>query len=494
MWALIATAVLVTPLVYIVVRLAGGDPTTSFDLLLRPRLVTLLGTSLGLALGVGATTLVLGVAQAVAIVRLRLPAPGVLMALVLVPLAMPSYVAAFGWLGVVPWLHGPVATWAILSLVCAPYVALPSIAALRSTPTDLEVTARTLGDGPVRAWFRATWPRIRPSATAGALLASLYGLADFGVVSLLRVETLSTAIARAMGATFDRSYAALLAAILVALALGVVALETRVRGRVAPELRARHASLPKRDTRASWLVAAAVALPAVLIAAVPLTALLVRVLTVSWQRDLDVAGLIAATASTLTLATVGALVAVALALPVALLDARERSRASGVLLSLVVASHGLPGIVVGLALVFASLTLLPGLYQTIAWLVLAYGILATARCVGTLRSALAAVPLHVEHVARSLGAPPASAFLRSTARIALPGASAAGVLAALTLAKELPATLLLRPIGVDTLATELWSRTAVSQYASAAPYALMLVLVAAVPAFVISWTTGRMAR
>jgi iron(III) transport system permease protein len=77
-----------------------------------------------------------------------------------------------------------------------------------------------------------------------------------------------------------------------------------------------------------------------------------------------------------------------------------------------------------------------------------------------------------------------------TARIAWPGVAAGALLVLLTAMKELPATLLLRPTGLDTLATELWSRTDVAAYADAAPYAAALVLLAALPAFLVSRSLG----
>jgi iron(III) transport system permease protein len=72
-------------------------------------------------------------------------------------------------------------------------------------------------------------------------------------------------------------------------------------------------------------------------------------------------------------------------------------------------------------------------------------------------------------------------------RLTLPGVAAGGILVLLTAMKELPATLMLRPTGLDTLATELWSRTDVAAYGAAAPYAITLVALAAVPA----WLLGR---
>jgi iron(III) transport system permease protein len=94
----------------------------------------------------------------------------------------------------------------------------------------------------------------------------------------------------------------------------------------------------------------------------------------------------------------------------------------------------------------------------------------------------------VEEVARTLGRGPGATWLAVTARQAWPGIAAGGLLVVVTVMKELPATLMLRPIGVDTLATELWRQSALGAYGAAAPAALLLVLIACVPAALLART------
>src|SRR5690606_15162 len=143
----------------------------------------------------------------------------------LLPLAVPSYLAAYGWMVIIPSFNGFFASWLVMTAVCVPYVILPVAAALRGASGDLEAVARTLGAGPLGAFRAATWPRVKPAATAGALLVALYTLSDFGAVSMLRFQTLTWGINSAYGASFDRNQAALLALVLVVLALTVVAAE-----------------------------------------------------------------------------------------------------------------------------------------------------------------------------------------------------------------------------------------------------------------------------
>lgn len=494
-WAAVTVALLATPVVYLVARAIGAEPGASLALVLRPRTAELLLTSLGLALAVAASVAVVGTLQAIALARLRLPAARALLIATALPLAMPSYVAAFGWLGVVPSLQGFWAAWLVLTVVSAPYVALPVHAALRGVPAGLEITARSLGRGPVAAFAQATWPVVRPAATAGALLAGLYAIADFGVVSLLRVETLTVGVARAMGAGFDRSYAALLGLVLVLAAVSLLLLEQLVR-RASPAVRMRAAAAPRiRPGGWAWpAVALVLATPLAGVVA-PIAALIGRALSAESVRALDAERLVGATATTLGLSAAAAALAVLLAAPVALLAARRPSRAARALEAIATLAHGLPGIVVGLSLVFLSLLVVPWAYQSAGVLVAAYALLGVPRAVGGLRAAIARVPERFEHLARTLGRGRMRALAGTTGRIALPGVAVAALLAAVGAMKELPATLLLRPTGIETLPTALWARTDVSEFGAAAPYALALVACAAVPAMlVLAASAERQAR
>ncbi len=146
----------------------------------------------------------------------------------------------------------------------------------------------------------------------------------------------------------------------------------------------------------------------------------------------------------------------------------------------------MPGIVVGLSLVFFGLAVVPGIYQTLIILVFAYVVLFMPKALGTARSSIEGVSPELVSVARTLGASPLVAWWRVTVPLALPGLGIGALLVAITTMKELPATLLLRPTGFDTLATELWSRTTAAEFGAAAPYAAVLVLVAAIPAMILS--------
>ncbi|MDQ5808806.1 MAG: ABC transporter permease subunit, partial [Actinomycetota bacterium] len=177
----------------------------------------------------------------------------------------------------------------------------------------------------------------------------------------------------------------------------------------------------------------------------------------------------------------GAAVAAAAALPVALLVARHPSRPSSLLERLSFAGHALPGIVVALALVFLGTRAWPVLYQTLAMLVLAYVVLFLPQAIGSIRAALLQIDPHVEEAARSLGRSPVAVLRTITAPLARSGVLAGAALVFLTAVKELPATLLLAPIGFETLATEIWRLTSASFFERGAIPSLILLVVSAVP-------------
>jgi iron(III) transport system permease protein len=234
------------------------------------------------------------------------------------------------------------------------------------------------------------------------------------------------------------------------------------------------------------LLSAVVAFPPLVGVLVPLVGLGIRLGEATTLRSVDPERLIQATTWTIGVSLAAAVVALLLALPLAALAARYK----GVWVSAVEGagylSNALPGIVVGLSLVFFSLSVIPALYQTVAVLIFAYAVLFMPKALGTARSSIEGVSPDLIDVARTLGASRLQAWARVTVPLALPGLGIGALLVAITTMKELPATLLLRPIGSNTLATELWSRTAAGEFGAAAPYAAVLVLVAAIPAMILS--------
>lgn len=492
--AAVSALLALVPLAYLVVRVVDAGLESVIDVLARPRTWETVATSLALTTVVVLACLAIGVPIAWLLARTTVALRRMWLVLVALPLAIPSYVAAYAWLAEFPAMSGFWAAALILTLVSAPYVIIPVTAALRSIDPAMEEVARSLGRGPRRAFVTATLPQAWPAAAAGSLLVALYVLSDFGAVALFRVDAFTRVIYASYRASFDRTSAAVLALVLVVLAAALVLIERRVRGRARRYRTSSGAARSAvRTVLGGWATIAAFVLLVgyvVLAIVVPVTSLLLR-LAEGARRPLDAGELALATVNSAGASLIGAVLAVVLALPVAVLAARYRSKRVSAVETAAYSGHALPGVVVGLSLVFFTLTVIPAAYQTIATLAFAYAVLFLPKSIGATRSAVSAVPPVLEQTARTLGRSPINAWASTTLRLAWPGVAAGGLLVLLTAMKELPATLMLRPTGFDTLATELWSRTEVAAYGAAAPYALALIALAAVPAWFMSHAMSR---
>jgi iron(III) transport system permease protein len=491
-------AVIALPLVYLIVR-AGGGGSDAWGVLLRARTAELVAETAVLVAVVTAAAVLVAVPLAWLVSRTDLPGRRAWAVAAALPLVIPSYVAAlallaaFGPTGLlqrlleepfgierVPELYGLGGAALALTISTYPYVFLLTAVALREIDPALEETSRGLGRGRFATFARVTLPLVRPSVGAGALLAALYALSDFGAVSLMQASSLTRAIFLQYRSLFDRTPAAVLALVLVALTAVVLALELRARGR------GRYARLgpgsarppsPVRLGRWRWPALAFCAAVVGISLGAPLAVLaywFARAasfdeLTQVWRPAVSSMGVSAG----------AAFFAVAAALPVALLAVRHPAWWSRLFERLAYGANALPGIVIALSLVFFAANYASPLYQTLALLVFAYVVRFFAQAVAATYAAVLQVSPRLEEVARGLGRGPGAAFVAVTAPLAAPGLLAGAALVFLSAMKELPATLLLRPIGFDTLATEVWTATTVGAYSRAAVPALVLVAVSA---------------
>jgi iron(III) transport system permease protein len=189
--------------------------------------------------------------------------------------------------------------------------------------------------------------------------------------------------------------------------------------------------------------------------------------------------------STISVAALGALIALVMSAPLGILLSGGSTRVGRIAQRIITVGHGLPGVVVGLAIVSIG-SKLGALYQTTFLLAFAYALLFLAKSVASMNSSLSRVPTSVKDVASTLGMNQLMIIKKVVAPIAAPGIGLGTVLVFLTAMKELPATLMLRPTGFDTLATQIWSAASINRFNEAAPYALILVLIAALPTFLLS--------
>ena len=448
---------------------------------------------------VTAASVALSVPLAWLTVRTDLPFRRVWTVLLGLPLAIPSYVGAFtivaalgprGMLrdalansfGVesLPEIYGFFGAWLTLTLFTFPYVLLPVTAAIRNIDRSLDEAARTLGRSRVATFFLVTLPQLRPSIAAGGVLVALYVLSDFGAVSLLQFDSLSRII-YVRYTTFDRGGAATLAAMLVVLSVVVIAAEAALRGRGRYHTSA--AGRPPQTVRlGAWKWPAFAFCAAVVGASVVLpVSVIVYWLVRGINAGEAISGIGEAGWNSAYVAAIAAGVAVVAALPVAGLNARYRSPLSWIIEKAAYSGYALPGITIALALVFFAANYAPWVYQSMLLLVFGYVVRFLPQAVASARSAFEQVNPATALAARGLGKGRWTVFGRVTLPQILPGVASGGTLVFLTVMKELPVTLLLSPIGFETLATQVWSATSEAFFARAALPALAIVVISAVP-------------
>jgi len=489
--ALVAAGTLI-PLAYLAERaLTRGWPFV-IDELIQPRTAALVGRSLLLVVVVTAACVVLGVGLAVLLTRTDVKARRALAVALTLPLAMPSYLLAYLWVSAFPSVAGFWGACLVLTVVSYPLVLLTTMAALARVDPAQEEVARSLGLGGFAVLLRVTLRQARAAISAGALLVALYVLSDFGAVAAMRFEAFTWVIYGAYRSGFNPARAAVLSLVLMVFAVALVIAESRARGLAASSRIGGGAPRPAPLNRLGvWSGVALVIPAAVLGAAVVVPGVTLADWLLAAGPRWDAAQWLGALGSTIWLSVAAALAATAAALPLGVLAARYRGRATRTLEGASYVAHGLPSIVIAIAMVSLGVLLVRPIYQREPLLILAYTVLFVPLAIGSVRAAVEAAPVRLEEVARSLGRTPLHAFGTVTARVALPGIAAGAALVLLTCMKELPVTLLLHPSGTDTLATRLWGYSSVSDYAAAAPYAAALLVFAAVPTAVLGmWSTG----
>jgi iron(III) transport system permease protein len=489
---------------------------------------TLVETS-ALVAGVGVLTAGLGVSFGWLVAVCDFPGRRAFEWALVLPLAVPAYISGYVYLALLDFT-GPVQTWLravagadvrlpevrslpgaiiVLALVFYPYVYLLARAAFQTLGRQPVEVARGLGRSPFRAWWSATLPAARPAIVAGLALAVLETLADFGTVTLFGLQTMTVSIYRVWFGMFDREAATELSAVLLLAALAVLAVEQRARGRARFTQAFGDGQRRRRDRLSgppAWLATASCAL-------VLSTAFIVPVATLAvWSvsavggghvplaylhlvRNTVVAsGLAAVLAVGAGLWLVGALRAAPSAL------VRLAGRVAGV-------GYGLPGVMVAAGVLSLLSPIDDALYRvvrtqfgielgfvlqgTLVALLMAYLVRFVALALMPLEAGIAAISPSLAESARSLGATPGRVLRAIDLPLLRGPLAAAATLVFVDVMKELPATFLMRPLGFDTLAIDVWRRTSEGLWIEAAVPALTIVGVGLAPVIWLTHASGR---
>ena len=513
--SLVVGLVVATPILVVISFLANPSVEV-WAHLWQTQLTELVWNTLRLMLGVGLGVLVLGTGLAWLVTMYRFPGRTFFEWLLILPLAIPTYVIGFVFQGIFDYT-GPVQSWLrsafvakiwfpeitsfggvtlVMSLVLYPYVYLLARTAFLEQSASTVEAARALGARGPKVFWRVALPLARPSIAAGTALALMEALADFGTVAIYGYSSFTVAIYRIWFGMFDRHAATELASLLMLFTFTLYLLERAVRGRARfyqTEGKVRPAAPKMLRGWKAWGATGALSLVVAIAFALPVVQLVVWTLAVT-DHDRRYPEFLA---NTLLLGVVTAVIVIGAAIVVAYGLRLSRSRVTSALARLAGMGYALPGSVIAVG-VLAPLAFLDqavddllqrtvgisgGLLFTgsMVGLVFAYMVRFLAVGYQTLEASLVKITPTMDMAARSLGADTGGVLRLIHLPLIRPGLSAAAILVFVDVMKEMPATLLLRPFGYDTLAVRVWQLTSESFWDAAALPALTIVAAGILP-------------
>jgi iron(III) transport system permease protein len=480
-----------------------------------------------LALGVATGVMLLGGATAVAVTLFEFPGRRVFEWALLLPLAMPAYVLAYAWTDALQfsgpmqtalrqWLgtSGPLwpdvrSLWGatLLFVLCLyPYVYLLTRAALTERGLHLMEAARLLGAGLRRRVWHVALPMARPAIAAGVALALMETLADYGVGAYFGLTTFSTGIYRAWLVLDDRIAAAQLASLLLAVVALLLAAERhaqrRLRFATQGAAQGREAHAVPLQGRAAWAAMVLCAMPIALGFVVPVL-WLCRMLWVEASTSeigLPMSRFALWAWASFKLSAIAAFAAtlLALMLGVALRYRSAHTRSRSVLpaaAQVVSLGYAVPGAVIAVGILlpvgwlqrqWPELGLGSLVTGTLFGLLYAYLVRFSAVALQSVQAGLTRVPLSIDESARLLGAGRMRVFVQLHLPLLRRSAWAAALLVFVDVMKELPATLVLRPFGSDTLAVVAYNLARDERLGEAALPSLAIVAVGLLPVVLLS--------
>lgn len=494
--AVAVTLVAVIPLLF-VLNNSLALSMERWALLWSSRLPVLMWNTLSLSGMVAIGSLLLGVSTAWLITRREFPGRRLAVWLLVLPLAIPTYVFAHiytellapaGWLGQawiavfgsairIPDIYTLGGATLVLTLAGFSYVFLLVRASLIRSNRVLEEAARLQGATPAEVFRRVNLPMLRPAIAAGLAVVVLHVLSDFGAVSMLRVQTFTLSIYLQMSGRFDFQSAAGLSLVLVSLSLTFLVVERYFRRRQ------RYYSVSGQYAQVQPLPASRMQCIVIwswlgLVLLFSLGLPLAWMLTWSWaavQQGLIGQAFWGYATNSLSLAALAATLALLVALPVALYHARRHSLLSHGLMQLSSVGFVLPGPVIALGFLTFAITFVAPLYGGLTLLVMALAFRFLPLSIQSQEASLQQLTPSIEEAGRLLGAGPLANFRRVVMPMISGGMATAWVLVFIETLKELPATLLLRPTGFDTLPVRIWIEASEEMLELAAPAALLLV-------------------
>ncbi len=496
--------IMIIPIIYVIWQSisAGAD---SWLRLLDERIPGLLWNTLSLTVAVTVAATILGVSLSWIVVRTDVPGRNIWRWLLALPLVIPPYVGAVTFiivLGPSGWLQGFwsesqlltgllgeysfniysfAGVFLVMTFFTYPYVFLIASASLSKMNRNFEEVARSQGMGSWEIFRKVNLPMLRPAIGAGAILVSLYVLSDFGAISMLRYVTFTAAI-YFQRAGFDTASASVLSLVLIVLTVVIMWLESRTRRKSKFYQTSNSQRKPMILNLGKWKPLALLYVIGVFIFSVLIpVGVLIYWSNIGIRMGALDADFIEYAVNSLLVSGVAALICMVFTMPIIYLKSRYPSSLSNIINKFSYAGYALPGVIVALGFVFIFNNHLPWIYGTFLMIALALVVRFLPQALQAGDSSLSLISPKIDEAARSLGYPPWKVMFKVILPNMLPGILSGGALVFVSSLKELPASLMLRPPGFDTLAVRIYSDAHDGIYHMAAPGALLIILVSLIP-------------
>jgi iron(III) transport system permease protein len=482
------------PLFYVVLKAFAAGPD-QWAKVFDPRYLPLLENTFFLTTIVTLLSSFLGVSLAFLVIKTDLPFHSLWRVLLIAPLAIPTYVGSlvyiifFGprgmlyeWIGELPFnIYGLSGAIIVMTLFTFPYIYLLVSAGLKNINESFECASIGLGLSKRETFFRCLLPMVYPSLAAGAMLVALYVLSDFGAIAMLRYNTFTTAIYYQIN-SYNQNMAALLSVALMIIAFGLLYLENLFRKKKRYYQINSTKGATKRYKLGKFTPFALIFVFTVVLFSVVIPLYVLILWSVEGVREGAINQRFFETlANSVGISLMAVLGALVFGFFVVHGTNREGGRVAKLLHGLSHSIYSLPGVIIALGVIAITNTYFPIIYSTLFVVSLAHMIRFLPQLMQGLESGLCQIGIGLDEAAKGLGENTFGVMRRIIFPLIRPGMIAGSVIVFISSLKELPAALLLRPPGIDTLAVRVWIETGEAYYDQAAPYALCLVLVSLLP-------------
>lgn len=502
LFSLVLAFFLVLPLLYLLTKITF-EFKLFFDFILNTNILRLSFNTISLILLVVIFSVLISLPLAYLNVRSNLPFAKYLTSISVLPIALPSYVMATtqieiwsknGWvhnflkiffeMKTFPSFYGLIGSVFVLSLITYPYVYIGLAAMFRRFDYQMIDASKTLGDSPFQSFFKIIFPLVRPTIVGGSLLVSLYVLSDFGAVSLLRFNTFTIAIFNRMYNSISNYGVLEISLLAIIFCFIILFIESRSKNE------ARHFSNSKlSDNKKAdlgfwkWILLPLTLLPLIFGFILPISVLIYWII-IGIGEDMGFMDVIQPTINTLMISSVSAIFITLVCIPLLITIKKNVRLLSFFVDKVSYIGLSLPGVIVSMSLVFFCINYFDYIYQTFIVLVLGYFISFLPAALGPIKSSMSQIDPKLEDASLTLGASKIKTYLDVVVKLASPGFIYGGVLVFILCLKELPATLILSPIGFQTLATEIWSNASEAFFIKTALASIVLVIIAGIPSYI----------